>query len=208
VLLAVELLLFEWKPRSFVPVAMASVTAAAARRYLIGLGPLFAVPVHPLFIGPVRLLGCVIVGLGAGALSALMTLAVYAAEDLFQKHMPIHWMWWPALGGLAIGVGGLLFPQALGVGYDTIGALLQGDVPRTTLLGILLVKSSIWAIASAREHRRRARAVIDDGRSARRGRRRVPAGSRTRVLAARQHGRHSRRHDAVAAHRHRLRRSS
>jgi len=147
VLLAVELLLFEWKPRSFVPVAMASVTAAAARRYLIGLGPLFPVPAHPLFIGPSGLLGCVIAGLGAGVLSAVMTLAVYAAEDLFQKHMPIHWMWWPALGGLAIGVGGLLFPQALGVGYDTIGALLQGDVPRTTLLGILLVKSSIWAIA-------------------------------------------------------------
>ncbi len=147
VLLAVELLLFEWKPRSFVPVAMASATAAAARRYLIGLGPLFPVPAHPLFIGPAGLLGCVIVGLGAGALSAVMTLAVYACEDLFQKHMPIHWMWWPALGGLAIGVGGLLFPQALGVGYDTIGALLQGDVPRTTLLGILLVKSSIWAIA-------------------------------------------------------------
>ena len=147
VLLAVELLLFEWKPRSFVPVAMASVTAAAARRYLIGLGPLFPVPPHPLFIGPSGLLGCVIVGLGAGALSALMTLAVYAAEDLFQKHMPIHWMWWPAIGGLGIGLGGLLFPQALGVGYDTIGALLQGDVPRTTLLGILLVKSSIWAFA-------------------------------------------------------------
>jgi chloride channel protein, CIC family len=147
VLLAVELLLFEWKPRSFVPVAMASVTAAAARRYLIGLGPLFPVPAHPLFIGPSGLLGCVVVGLAAGLLSAVMTLAVYAAEDLFQKHMPMHWMWWPALGGLAVGVGGLLFPQALGVGYDTIGALLQGDVPRTTLLGILLVKSSIWAIA-------------------------------------------------------------
>ena len=147
VLLAVELLLFEWKPRSFVPVAMASATAAAARRYLIGLGPLFPVPAHPLFIGPSGLLGCVIVGLGAGALSAVMTLAVYACEDLFQKHMPIHWMWWPAIGGLGIGIGGLLFPQALGVGYDTIGALLQGDVPRTTLLGILLVKSSIWAFA-------------------------------------------------------------
>jgi CIC family chloride channel protein len=93
VLLAVELLLFEWKPRSFVPVAMASVAAAAARRYLIGLSPLFPVPAHPLFIGPSGLLGCVIVGLGAGLLSAVMTLAVYAAEDLFQKHMPIHWMW-------------------------------------------------------------------------------------------------------------------
>src|SRR5438046_4545514 len=76
-----------------------------------------------------------------------MTLAVYAAEDSFQKHMPMPWRWWPAIGGLGIGLGGLLFPQALGVGYDTIGALLQGDVPRTTLLGILLVKSSIWAFA-------------------------------------------------------------
>ena len=147
VLLAVELLLFEWKPRSFVPVAIASATAAAARRYLLGLGPLFPVPAHPLFIGPSGLAGCVVVGLGAGVLSMLMTMAVYASEDAFQKHMPIHWMWWPAIGGLAVGIGGLLFPQALGVGYDTIGALLQGDVARPTLLGILLVKSSIWAIA-------------------------------------------------------------
>ena len=147
VLVAVELLLFEWKPRSFVPVAIASATAAAARRYLLGLGPLFPVHAHPLFIGPSGLAGCVAAGLGAGVLSMLTTMAVYASEDLFQKHMPIHWMWWPAIGGLAVGVGGLLFPQALGVGYDTIGALLQGDVARTTLLGILLVKSSIWVIA-------------------------------------------------------------
>jgi H+/Cl- antiporter ClcA/CBS domain-containing protein len=146
VLLAVELLLFEWKPRSFVPVALASATAAAMRRYLMGLGPLFPTPPHPIFIGPSGLLGCVICGLLAGGLSALMTIAVYGAEDAFQR-LPIHWMWWPAIGGLAIGVGGLLFPQALGVGYDTIGALLQGDVPRNVILGILLVKSTIWAVA-------------------------------------------------------------
>jgi CBS domain-containing protein len=82
----------------------------------------------------------------AGLLSAILTSAVYAAEDAFQK-LPIHWMWWPAMGGLVIGLGGLIFPQALGVGYDTIGALLQGDVPRTTIAGILLVKSLIWAVA-------------------------------------------------------------
>jgi len=146
VLLAVELLLFEWKPRSLVPVALASVAAGAARRYLMGLGPLFPVPPHPAFIGPQGLAGCVVVGVLAGALSALLTLAVYAAEDLFRL-LPIHWMWWPALGGLAIGLGGLIFPQALGVGYDTIAALLQGDVPRNTILGILLVKSAIWAIS-------------------------------------------------------------
>src|SRR5437867_2569689 len=80
VLLAVELLLFEWKPRSMIPVALASATAAAARRYLIGLGPLFPTPPHPVFIGPGGLLGCALVGLAAGVLSALLTLAVYAAE--------------------------------------------------------------------------------------------------------------------------------
>jgi hypothetical protein len=105
VLLAVELLLFEWKPRSLVPVALASATAGAVRRYIIGLGPLFPVPAHSVFIGPEGLAGCVVAGILAGALSALLTLAVYAAEDLFQKHMPIHWMWWPAIGGLAVGLG-------------------------------------------------------------------------------------------------------
>jgi CBS domain-containing protein len=75
-----------------------------------------------------------------------MTLAVYAAEDAF-KHLPIHWMWWPALGGLVVGIGGLIFPQALGVGYDVIALLLQGNVPLHLLLGVLLVKSVIWAIS-------------------------------------------------------------
>jgi chloride channel protein, CIC family len=146
VLLAVELLLFEWKPRSLVPVALASAVAAIARRYILGFGPLFPVPAHPLFIGPKGLLGCALVGLLAGGLSALLTISVYAAEDAFQ-HLKIHWMWWPAIGGLAIGLGGLIFPQALGVGYDTIGALLQGSVTTKVILGVLLVKWFIWAVS-------------------------------------------------------------
>jgi H+/Cl- antiporter ClcA/CBS domain-containing protein len=146
VLLAVELLLFEWKPRSLIPVALASAVAAVARRYILGFGPLFPVPEHPLFIGPKGLLGCALVGILAGGLSALLTLSVYAAEDAFQK-LRIHWMWWPALGGLAIGLGGLIFPQALGVGYDTIGALLQGNVTTSVILGVLLVKWFIWAVS-------------------------------------------------------------
>ena len=146
VLLAVELLLFEWKPRSLIPVALASAVAAVLRRYILGMGPLFPVPEHPLFIGPKALLGCALVGLLAGILSALLTLSVYAAEDAFQK-IPIHWMWWPAIGGLAIGLGGLIFPQALGVGYDTIGNLLQGNVTTAVILGVLLVKWFIWAIS-------------------------------------------------------------
>ncbi len=145
-LLAVELLLFEWKPRSLIPVALASAMAAVLRRYLLGFGPLFPVPEHPLFIGVTGLLGCVLVGVLAGALSALLTMSVYAAEDAFQR-LPIHWMWWPAIGGLAIGLGGLIFPQALGVGYDTIGALLQGSVTTHVILGVLLVKWFIWAVS-------------------------------------------------------------
>jgi chloride channel protein, CIC family len=146
VMLAVELLLFEWKPRSIIPVALASVVAAAVRRHILGFGPLFPVPVHPAYIGATGLLGCVVVGLLAGGLSALLTGAVYASEDAFQ-HLPIHWMWWPAIGGLVIGIGGSFFPQALGVGYDVIGGLVQGDMPLRILIGVLVVKSAIWAIS-------------------------------------------------------------
>jgi CBS domain-containing protein len=104
------------------------------------------VPHHAIFIGPQGLLGCVLAGLLAGGLSALLTIGVYAAEDSFMK-LPIHWMWWPAIGGLAVGLGGMIFPQALGVGYDTIQSLLQGDVPRAVIAGVLLVKSAIWVIS-------------------------------------------------------------
>src|SRR5678815_1979676 len=92
-------LLFEWKPRSMIPVALASATAGAARRYVLGLGPLFPTAPHPAFIGLGALAGCVLAGLLAGLLSAVLTWAVYASEDLFAK-LPIHWMWWPAIGGL------------------------------------------------------------------------------------------------------------
>src|SRR5947207_7526167 len=145
-MLAAELLLFEWKPRSLVPVALASATAAVIRRYLIGMGPLFPVPAHPAVVSPEGLLFCAIAGVLAGGLSALLTYFVYWSEDNFQK-LPIHWMWWPAIGGLLIGLGGLLFPEALGVGYDTIGALIQGDVAGRIIIGVLCVKSAIWALA-------------------------------------------------------------
>jgi len=146
VMLAVELLLFEWKPRSVIPVALASITAAAMRRQILGLGPIFPVPPHAAYIGVAGLLGCVVVGILAGGLSTLLTGAVYASEDAFLR-LPIHWMWWPALGGLAIGIGGFFFPQALGVGYDVIAGLLQGDLPLRIIGGVLVVKSAIWAFS-------------------------------------------------------------
>src|SRR5256714_10536644 len=132
--------------RRLILVALASAVAVVVRRSLSGFAPSVPVRARPLFIGPKGLLGCALVGLLAGVLSALLRLSVYAAEDAFQK-LPIHWMWSPAIGGLAIGVGGLIFPQALGVGYDTIGGLLQGSVTTHVILGVLLVKWFIWAVS-------------------------------------------------------------
>jgi len=83
-------------------------------------------------------------------LSTLLTNMVYWSEDAFLK-LPIHWMWWPAIGGLFIGVGGFVFAQALGVGYETIAGLIQGDVARGVIIGILVVKSVIWTLALGSE---------------------------------------------------------
>lgn len=148
VLLAVELLLFEWKPRSFIPVVMASVTAEAARIHLLGPGPIFPVPAHSVVLSPLILFGCLLTGILAGALSAALTGLVYGVEDAFIHFAgKIHWMWWPAIGGLAVGVGGLIYPRALGVGYDVIGQLLQGNATLSMILGVLIVKSIMWGVS-------------------------------------------------------------
>jgi H+/Cl- antiporter ClcA len=105
VLLAVELLLFEWKPRSAIPVALASAVAALLRRSLLGPGPLFPVAPHA-ELGASVWLSAAGLGLLAGLLALLLTVAVYAMEDLFHR-LPVHWMWWPALGGVVVGIGGL-----------------------------------------------------------------------------------------------------
>ncbi len=145
VLIAVELLLFEWKPRSFLPIATASAVATAIRPLLIGGGPIFPVaavvtlPWWGLFL-------CAGVGIVGGIGAIIATEAVYAAEDLFRK-LPLHWMWWPILGGLVVGVGGLIAPHALGVGYDVIAALLNGQIALHPAIRLLIVKAIIWAIA-------------------------------------------------------------
>ena len=146
VLLAVELLLFEWKPRSLIPVAMASATAAAARHYLLGLGPLFPIPEHHIAVNALGLASCLLVGLLAGVLAAILSSAIYLVEDAFA-HLPIHWMWWPALGAVVVGIGGYFFPQALGVGYDVIASLLDHDLTLKMLFGIFFVKAIIWSVS-------------------------------------------------------------
>lgn len=144
--LAVELLLFEFKPRSIVPVAAACAAAAAIRVPMLGTGPLFPVPLHTPNIGILGLCLCVIAGLLAAGMSIALTVMVYASEDTFAR-LPIHWMWWPAIGGLFIGIGGLIFPDALGVGYGTIEKLLSGTASLNVIFGVLIVKSLIWSIS-------------------------------------------------------------
>jgi len=145
VLLAVELLLFEWKPRSFIPVTVASVVAALARIPLLGAGPIFPVLIHasptPLMFAIAVAVG-IVAGLGSGALTSL----VYFCEDLFPK-IKIHWMWWPAVGGIVVGIGGYLDPRVLGVGYGTIHQLMLGQLIGTSLLALVIAKSVVWAVA-------------------------------------------------------------
>ena len=144
-LLAVELLLFEWRPRSFIPVAIAAVSASAVRVPLLGAGPIFPVKPHAM-LNSEGLVFAFLVGIAAGLGSGLLTTLVYAFEDLFNK-LPIHWMWWPAIGGLFIGIGGLIEPRVLGVGYETIHELLVGHIVGAALLGILIGKSLVWSLA-------------------------------------------------------------
>ncbi len=146
ILLAVELLLFEWRPRSLVPVAIASATAGILRVYLLGAGPLFHMP----FVGGMHrvpfAVGSLLLGALVGLIAAGMSRMMYAFEDMFER-LPLHWMWWPALGGIGIGVGGLFFPRGLGVGYDNIADLLHGDAPMALIVGILIAKSLMWAFS-------------------------------------------------------------
>jgi chloride channel protein, CIC family len=145
ILLAVELLLFEWKPRSFVPVAVASVVAATWRSWALGSDALFPLTTAAA-LPQTSLILCVALGILAGLCSGGLTALVYGTEDLFQR-LPLHWMWWPLVGGVVVGIGGLIEPHALGVGYDNIMALLHGELAPGPALRLLVVKALIWAIA-------------------------------------------------------------
>ncbi len=145
VLLAAELLLFEWKPRSLLPVIAAALVSAMWRPLLIGSGPLFPFVAH-VELPWWGLIACLGTGLLAGLQSGATTKLLYLTEDLFER-LPVHWMWWPAIGGLAVGLGGLLEPRALGVGYDIIRDLLSGHMLLWSALLILAVKTVIWIVA-------------------------------------------------------------
>jgi CIC family chloride channel protein len=119
--------------------------AVICRGWLLGTSPVFPVTdlVHP---GPAAIGLALIPGLTGGLLAIAATGLVYLAEDAFKK-LPFHWMWWPAIGGAIIGIGGLIEPRALGVGYDVIDQLLTGRAGLSLIVGILVVKTLIWSLS-------------------------------------------------------------
>ncbi|MGD0891696.1 MAG: chloride channel protein [Terracidiphilus sp.] len=150
ILLAVELLLFEWRPRSLVPVVAASVMAGALRIVWLGAGPLFPVTTPSPVALKWALFAAAPLGMLVGLASAGLSRLMYSFEDAFEHfcgRVKLHWMWWPAIGGIGIGVGGFFFPRGLGVGYDNIAELLRGNAPLGLLLGLLIAKSLMWAFS-------------------------------------------------------------
>lgn len=145
VLLAVELLLFEFRARSIIPVALASATAAGVRMALVGSAPVFAMPPLAQPSGG-ALTFYILLGAVMGIVAAGVTRAVYAVEDCFEK-LPIHWMWWPALGGIAVGGIGYFAPHTMGVGYDNIERMLSGSLTGQALVALFVLKFVSWAIA-------------------------------------------------------------
>jgi len=145
IMLAVELLLFEWKPRSFVPVVTAVLVSLAWRPLLISAGPLFpfAAPT-PAGIEPVAISAAI--GLATGVLAAILSFLLYRIEDGFHR-LPVHWMWWPALGAIVVGIGGLLDIRVLGAGYGVIQQLLDGNLLVKAVLLLLVVKAVVWLVA-------------------------------------------------------------
>lgn len=144
VLLAVELLLFEYRPRSIIPVALASATATGVRALAVGSAPAFVIPalgqpsLSALFI--YMALGAVV-----GILAAYITRAVYWLEDMYEL-LPIHWMWWPALGAIVVGLIGLVDQRTLGVGYVNIDHILGGELVGRALLMLIALKFISWSI--------------------------------------------------------------
>ncbi len=145
VLLAVELLLFEFKPNSLVPVTLACVAATGVRIFFVGTEPIFALK-DILQPSSLALVIYLLLGLIMGVCSVFVTKAVYFIEDQFDK-LPIHWMWWPSIGAVAVGVIGYFVPLTLGVGYDNIANILNGDIFGQALIILVISKFISWAIS-------------------------------------------------------------
>jgi chloride channel protein, CIC family len=145
ILLAIELLLFEFRPRSFIPVAFAAITAMTMRAFTLGTETMFKMPEVPMASSS-ALCFYVLEGLVIGVFSVAITKSIYLIEDYFEK-LPIHWMWWPMIGALAVGLIGVVCPETLGVGYENIDRVLSGNFLGSALLFFCCLKFVSWSIA-------------------------------------------------------------
>jgi H+/Cl- antiporter ClcA/CBS domain-containing protein len=145
VILAIELLLFEFKSRSFIPLVIASTLATAVHMRLLGPGPMFQVGALDFGI-PHALPAYLLLGVLCGLAALGFSKALYWMEDQFEK-LPIHDMWWPAIGGIGCGIIGFFVPRVLGVGYDTISDILNAKMLLGGLLAVLVFKSAALVIS-------------------------------------------------------------
>ncbi|MGB4843939.1 MAG: chloride channel protein, partial [Ferruginibacter sp.] len=146
IFLAIELLLFEFSSRSIIPVALACITGAAGHHLLFGQSPVFEMSTVMLAASNTALLVYSVMGIIIGVLSVAVTKLVYLIEDGFEK-LPIHWMWWPAIGGIAVGIIGYFEPKTLGVGYSNITDILSGSLSFQLVVSLCILKFVSWAIA-------------------------------------------------------------
>lgn len=143
--MAIELLLFERRARSLIPVALSAVVGAGMHVLMEGGAPMFPMPdiAMPTLVA---LAAYVMLGAFVGVLSVGVTKLTYVIEDAFEK-LPIHWMWWPALGGVVVGAVGYVMPQTLGVGYTNITAVISGQIGLVGMLSLCLLKFVSWSVA-------------------------------------------------------------
>lgn len=146
IFLAIELLLFEFSPKSIIPVALACITGAAGHHFLFEQKPVFESSAAIATAGNTALLAYSVLGIVIGMVSIGTTKIVYFIEDCFEK-LPVHWMWWPAIGGIIVGIVGYFEPRTLGVGYNNITDILSGNLPLQFIVSLCVLKFISWAIA-------------------------------------------------------------
>ena len=148
VLLAVELLLFEYRPRSLIPVSLAAAVATGVRAAFSGTDPIFAIAPLAQPTGT-ALVSYALLGLIIGVCAVGITRFSYGIENVFERfgeRFHVHWMWWPALGALVVGVIGVMSPRTLGVGYENITDLISGQIVGRALLALVALKLISWAV--------------------------------------------------------------
>lgn len=148
VLLAVELLLFEYRPRSLIPVSLAAAVAVVVRALFQGSAPVFPIPaLQRPEVGAFAIY--LALGAALGAVAAGITRFSYRVEDWFEafgERFHVHWMWWPLFGALVVALVGLIEPRTLGVGYENITGAISGTITGRALAALVVLKFVSWVM--------------------------------------------------------------